>query len=69
LSKCSLPILFRQDSIRLLIYWLSHITLVENADVVVRMPCGGGTQAGPFHSQTNEAWFTKPGLKVSCFSL
>jgi 2-oxoisovalerate dehydrogenase E1 component len=29
------------------------------------MPCGGGTQAGPFHSQTNEAWFTKtPGLKV-----
>jgi len=31
----------------------------------VRMPCGGGTQAGPFHSQTNEAWFTKtPGLKV-----
>jgi 2-oxoisovalerate dehydrogenase E1 component len=23
------------------------------------MPCGGGTQAGPFHSQTNEAWFTK----------
>jgi 2-oxoisovalerate dehydrogenase E1 component len=37
----------------------------ENADVVVRMPCGGGTQAGPFHSQTNEAWFTKtPGLKV-----
>lgn len=37
----------------------------EKADVVVRMPCGGGTQAGPFHSQTNEAWFTKtPGLKV-----
>jgi 2-oxoisovalerate dehydrogenase E1 component len=29
------------------------------------LPCGGGTQAGPFHSQTNEAWFTKtPGLKV-----
>jgi 2-oxoisovalerate dehydrogenase E1 component len=29
------------------------------------MPCGGGTQAGPFHSQTNEAWFTKtPGLKI-----
>lgn len=37
----------------------------ENADVVVRMPCGAGTGAGPFHSQTNEAWFTKtPGLKV-----
>ncbi|WP_026729837.1 alpha-ketoacid dehydrogenase subunit alpha/beta [Flavobacterium denitrificans] len=43
----------------------SHYRWGENADVVVRMPCGGGTQAGPFHSQTNEAWFTKtPGLKV-----
>jgi len=35
------------------------------ANVVVRMPCGAGVGAGPFHSQTNEAWFTKtPGLKV-----
>lgn len=43
----------------------SHYRWLEHADVVVRMPCGGGTQAGPFHSQTNEAWFTKtPGLKV-----
>ena len=43
----------------------SHYRWQENADVVVRMPCGGGSQAGPFHSQTNEAWFTKtPGLKV-----
>jgi 2-oxoisovalerate dehydrogenase E1 component len=43
----------------------SHYRWLENADVVVRMPCGGGTQAGPFHSQTNESWFTKtPGLKV-----
>jgi 2-oxoisovalerate dehydrogenase E1 component len=43
----------------------SHYRWLENADVVIRMPCGGGTQAGPFHSQTNEAWFTKtPGLKV-----
>lgn len=43
----------------------SHYRWGENADVVIRMPCGGGTQAGPFHSQTNEAWFTKtPGLKV-----
>lgn len=43
----------------------SHYRWLENADVVVRMPCGGGTQAGPYHSQTNEAWFTKtPGLKV-----
>lgn len=34
-------------------------------DVVIRMPTGGGTGAGPFHSQSNEAWFTKtPGLKV-----
>ena len=42
-----------------------HYRWQEKADVVVRMPCGGGTQAGPFHSQTNEAWFTKtPGLKV-----
>lgn len=42
-----------------------HYRWNEQADVVVRMPCGGGTQAGPFHSQTNEAWFTKtPGLKV-----
>jgi 2-oxoisovalerate dehydrogenase E1 component len=36
-----------------------------NADVVVRMPTGGTTGAGPFHSQSNEAWFTHtPGLKV-----
>ncbi len=37
----------------------------QNADMVVRMPSGGGTGAGPFHSQSNEAWFTHvPGLKV-----
>ncbi|MEE2931548.1 MAG: dehydrogenase E1 component subunit alpha/beta [Bacteroidota bacterium] len=37
----------------------------ENADVVIRMPTGGGVGAGPFHSQSNEAWFTHtPGLKV-----
>ena len=43
----------------------NHYRWQEKADVVVRMPCGSGTQAGPFHSQTNEAWFTKtPGLKV-----
>jgi 2-oxoisovalerate dehydrogenase E1 component len=43
----------------------SHYRWSENADVVIRMPCGGGVGAGPFHSQTNEAWFTKtPGLKV-----
>ena len=37
----------------------------QHADIVLRMPCGAGIGAGPFHSQTNEAWFTKtPGLKV-----
>ena len=37
----------------------------QTVDVVIRMPAGGGSGAGPFHSQTNEAWFTKtPGLKV-----
>jgi 2-oxoisovalerate dehydrogenase E1 component len=42
-----------------------HYRWGENADVVIRMPCGAGMGAGPFHSQTNEAWFTKtPGLKV-----
>ena len=37
----------------------------QTADIVLRMPCGGGVNAGPFHSQSNEAWFTTvPGLKV-----
>ncbi len=37
----------------------------QHADVVVRMPTGAGVGAGPFHSQSNEAWFTHtPGLKV-----
>lgn len=43
----------------------SHYRWGESADVVIRMPCGAGVGAGPFHSQTNESWFTKtPGLKV-----
>lgn len=43
----------------------SHYRWAQNADVVIRMPCGAGVGAGPFHSQTNEAWFTHtPGLKV-----
>ncbi len=42
-----------------------HYRWGEPCDVVFRMPCGAGVGAGPFHSQTNEAWFTKtPGLKV-----
>lgn len=43
----------------------SHYRWGQIADIVLRMPCGAGVGAGPFHSQTNEAWFTKtPGLKV-----
>jgi 2-oxoisovalerate dehydrogenase E1 component len=43
----------------------THYRWGENVDVVVRMPTGAGTGAGPFHSQSNEAWFTKtPGLKI-----
>lgn len=43
----------------------THYRWGQNIDVVVRMPVGSGVGAGPFHSQTNEAWFTKtPGLKV-----
>jgi len=43
----------------------THYRWGENVDVVVRMPTGAGVGAGPFHSQSNEAWFTHtPGLKV-----
>ena len=42
-----------------------HYRWGQQADVVVRMPTGAGVGAGPFHSQSNEAWFTHtPGLKV-----
>ncbi|GAA4464779.1 dehydrogenase E1 component subunit alpha/beta [Nemorincola caseinilytica] len=42
-----------------------HYRWGQNADVVIRMPTGGGVGAGPFHSQSTEAWFTHvPGLKV-----
>lgn len=42
-----------------------HYRWGQNADVVIRMPAGAGVGAGPFHSQSNEAWFTHtPGLKV-----
>jgi 2-oxoisovalerate dehydrogenase E1 component len=35
------------------------------ADVVIRMPTGAGLGAGPFHSQSTEAWFFHvPGLKI-----
>lgn len=37
----------------------------QKADVVIRMPTGAGVAAGPFHSQSNEAWFSHvPGLKI-----
>lgn len=43
----------------------SHYRWEQAADVVVRMPTGAGVQAGPFHSQSNEAWFYHvPGLKI-----
>ena len=43
----------------------SHYRWGQNADVVIRMPTGAGTAAGPFHSQSNEAWFFHtPGLKI-----
>ena len=42
-----------------------HYRWGQKADVVIRMPAGGGLGAGPFHSQSNEAWFAHtPGLKV-----
>ncbi|HTI91249.1 MAG TPA: dehydrogenase E1 component subunit alpha/beta [Puia sp.] len=42
-----------------------HYRWGQPADVVIRMPTGGGVGAGPFHSQSNEAWFVHtPGLKV-----
>jgi 2-oxoisovalerate dehydrogenase E1 component len=42
-----------------------HYRWAQHADVVIRMPTGGGMGAGPFHSQSNEAWFVHtPGLKV-----
>ena len=44
----------------------SHYRWGQHADVVVRMPTGAGVAAGPFHSQSNEAWFFKtPGLKIA----
>lgn len=43
----------------------SHYRWGQNADVVIRMPTGAGVGAGPFHSQSNEAWFFHtPGLKI-----
>jgi 2-oxoisovalerate dehydrogenase E1 component len=42
-----------------------HYRWGQPADVVIRMPTGAGVGAGPFHSQSNEAWFVHtPGLKV-----
>lgn len=42
-----------------------HWRWQQNADVVVRMPTGAGVGAGPYHSQSTEAWFFHtPGLKI-----
>lgn len=42
-----------------------HYRWNQSADVTVRLPVGGGVGAGPYHSQTMEAWFTSvPGLKI-----
>lgn len=42
-----------------------HYRWDQSVGIVIRMPCGGSVGAGPFHSQTNEAWFTHvPGLKI-----
>lgn len=44
----------------------THYRWGQNADVVVRLPTGAGSAAGPFHSQSNEAWFFHvPGLKIA----
>jgi len=44
----------------------SHYRWGQGVNVVVRMPTGAGTGAGPFHSQSNEAWFAHtPGLKIA----
>ena len=43
----------------------THYRWGESLDVVIRMPTGAGVGAGPYHSQSNESWFTHvPGLKV-----
>ena len=43
----------------------SYYRWAQNADVVIRMPTGAGVNAGPYHSQSNEAWFFHtPGLKI-----
>lgn len=43
----------------------THYRWGQSVDVVIRMPTGAGVNAGPFHSQSNEAWFVHtPGLKV-----
>ena len=43
----------------------THYRWGQHSDIVIRMPTGGGAAAGPFHSQSNEAWFFHiPGLKI-----
>lgn len=43
----------------------SHYRWGHASNMVIRMPSGAGVGAGPYHSQSVEAWFTHvPGLKV-----
>jgi 2-oxoisovalerate dehydrogenase E1 component beta subunit len=43
----------------------NHFRWGQPVPITVRAPGGGGLRAGPFHSQSNEAWFVHtPGLKV-----
>ena len=64
--KCSLQILLQSGFTQIVNNLAKiHYRWGQQADVVIRMPTGGGLGAGPFHSQSNEAWFTHtPGLKV-----
>jgi 2-oxoisovalerate dehydrogenase E1 component beta subunit len=43
----------------------NHYRWGQPVNITIRAPGGGGLRAGPFHSQSNEAWFVHtPGLKV-----
>jgi 2-oxoisovalerate dehydrogenase E1 component len=64
LLKCSLLILFRQDSIHCEFISQIALSMVRKSRCCSTNALWRWNAKGPFHSQTNEAWFTKPGLKV-----